>query len=112
MENVRNQQIDNPPAPALGSCLALHRCPNDVRLCDADDLLELIEALGAIPAIPARQNRTQPRYDDAHLYKERHLVECFINKIKWYRRIFSRFDKLALHFMGYLAFVASLIWLR
>lgn len=79
---------------------------------DSDTLLELIESLGAIPVIPARKNRTQPRHYDAHLYKERHLIECFINKIKWYRRIFSRFDKLAVHFLGFLAFVASLIWLR
>ena len=49
---------------------------------------------------------------DAHLYKERHLIECFINKIKWYRRIFSRFDKLSSRFRGFLSFVASLIWLR
>jgi len=63
-------------------------------------------------AKPARKNRTETRHIDWHLYKERHLVECFINKIKWYRRIFSRFDKLAKHFWGFLSFVASLIWLR
>ena len=79
---------------------------------DADHFIELIEAMGAIPVIPARSHRTVPRSYDAHLYKERHLVECFINKIKWYRRIFSRFDKLAKRFLGFLAFVASLIWLR
>ncbi len=78
---------------------------------DSDTLLELIEQMGAIPIIPARKNRTQPRYIDWHLYKERHLVECFINKIKWYRRVFPRFDKLATHFLGFLSFVASLIWL-
>ena len=79
---------------------------------DADAFMALIEAMGAIPVIPARKNRTQPRHYDTHLYKERHLVECFINKIKWYRRIFSRFDKLANRFLGFLSFVATLIWLR
>jgi transposase len=79
---------------------------------DSDALLEFIEQMGAIPIIPARKNRTEPRYIDWHLSKERHLIECFINKIKWYRRIFSRFDKLAKHFLGFLSFVASLIWLR
>lgn len=79
---------------------------------DSDALLEFIEQMGAIPLIPARKNRTETRHIDWHLYKERHLVECFINKIKWYRRIFSRFDKLAKHFLGFLSFVASLIWLR
>jgi transposase len=79
---------------------------------DADDFIQCIADMGAIPVIPARKNRTQPRPYDAHLYKERHLVECFINKLKWYRRIFSRFDKLATHFLGFLSFVATLIWLR
>ena len=79
---------------------------------DADAFIEVIDAMGAIPVIPARKNRTEPRHYDVHLYKERHLVECFINKIKWYRRIFSRFDKLAKRFLGFLALVATLIWLR
>jgi transposase len=79
---------------------------------DADDFIALIEAMGAIPVIPARKNRTQPRHYETHLYKERHLVECFINKIKWFRRIFSRFDKLASRFLGFLSFVSALIWLR
>lgn len=79
---------------------------------DSAALIELIEQMGAIPVIPARKKRTVPRHYDTHIYKERHLVECFINKIKWYRRIFSRFDKLATRFLGFLSFVATLIWLR
>lgn len=79
---------------------------------DSHDLLELIRATGAIPVIPARKNRTQPRHYDAHLYKERHLVECFINKIKWYRRIFVRYEKLASRYLSFLFLVSALIWLR
>ncbi|MFZ2448994.1 MAG: IS5/IS1182 family transposase, partial [Methylovulum miyakonense] len=33
-------------------------------------------------------------------------------KIKFYRRVFSRFDKKAINFMGFLHFVSALIWLR
>ena len=40
------------------------------------------------------------------------LVECFINKIKHYRRIFSRFEKLANRYFGFLSFIGALIWLR
>jgi hypothetical protein len=40
------------------------------------------------------------------------LIECFINKIKHYRRIFSRFDKLDARYLGLLSFAAALIWLR
>ena len=47
-----------------------------------------------------------------YLYRERHLVECFIGKIKHFRRIFSRFDKLANRYLGFLYFASALIWLR
>ena len=48
----------------------------------------------------------------SYVYRERHLVECFIGKIKHYRHIFSRFDKLANRYLGFLHFVGALIWLR
>ena len=35
-----------------------------------------------------------------------------LNKIKYYRRIFSRFEKLARNYMGFLRFASALIWLR
>jgi len=79
---------------------------------DADAFLDFIIATGTIPVIPPRANRTEARDYDKHLYRERHLVECFINKIKHYRRIFSRFDKLAKRYLGFLSFVGALIWLR
>ena len=72
-------------------------------------LIESITQRGAVPVIPPRANDS--RTYDVHLYKERHLVECFINKIKQYRRISSRFDKLAARYMGFLSFVATIIWL-
>lgn len=79
---------------------------------DAADFLKLIDANKAIPVIPPRSNRKQQREYDNYLYRERHLVECFIGKIKHYRRIFSRFEKLASRYLGLLSFVGTLIWLR
>lgn len=79
---------------------------------DADDFRQTIRASGAEPVIPSRSNRKELYDYDKHLYKERHLVECFINKIKHYRRIFSRFEKLAKRYLGFLHFVSALIWLR
>jgi len=79
---------------------------------DAADFITSIEGLPAQAVIPARKNRTEPRNHDAHLYRERHLIECFINKIKQYRRIFSRFEKLSKNYLGFLSFVSALIWLR
>ena len=79
---------------------------------DADAFLEFLANQGTEAVIPSRKNRKAAREYDLHLYKERHLVECFINKIKYYRRIFSRFDKLASRFLGFVSLAASLIWLR
>jgi len=79
---------------------------------DSDAFLNFILENEAVPVIPSRKNRLQQRDYDDHLYKERHLVECFINKIKQFRRIFSRFEKLANRYLGFVKFAATLIWLR
>jgi transposase len=80
---------------------------------DADDFIKLIiEEYEAEAVIPPRAKRKERRDYDVPLYKERHLVECFINKIKHYRRIFSRFEKLASRYLSFLSFVGTLIWLR
>jgi len=79
---------------------------------DSTALIELIAEMGAVPVIPSRRNSKAPRLYDRHLYQERHLVECFFNKIKWFRRIFTRFDKLDRNYLGFLSFVSVLIWLR
>ena len=82
------------------------------RSYDSDDFVQFIITNGAIPVIPPRSNRKALREYDEHLYQERHLVECFINKIKHYRRIFSRFEKLDSRYLGFLHFGGALIWLR
>ncbi len=79
---------------------------------DAQDFLECVEDCGAIAVIPPRANRKQQREYDKYLYKERHAVECLIGKMKHYRRVFSRFEKLASRYLGFLSFVGALIWLR
>jgi transposase len=79
---------------------------------DADKLLAFIAQNEAEAIIPAKKNRLIQRETDGHLYKVRHLVECFINKIKHYRRIFSRFEKYAARYLAFLSFASALIWLR
>ncbi len=79
---------------------------------DSAEFLQFIQDLGAVPVIPPRSNLKTLREYDKYLYRERHLVECFINKIKHYRHIFSRFDKLANRYLGFISFVGALIWLR
>jgi transposase len=79
---------------------------------DKDEFRQFILESGAIPVIPPRTNRKELYEYDQHLYKERHLIECFINKLKHYRRIFARFDKLAQRFLSFVSFASALIWLR
>jgi len=79
---------------------------------DCDEFLEQIVSQNCTPIIPPKENRKIKRDVDYYLYKERHLIECFFSKVKHFRRIFSRFDKLAEAYMGFLAFASTIIWLR
>lgn len=62
--------------------------------------------------IPPHPSAKKRRKYDKWWYRERHLVECFINKIKHFRRVFSRYEKLDTSYLGFLHFVGALIWLR
>lgn len=79
---------------------------------DCDEFVNQIRAQECFPVISPRSNRKNPREVDYHLYKERHLIECFFGKIKHFRRILSRFDKMAQAYMGFLAFASTMLWLR
>ncbi len=62
--------------------------------------------------IPSRINRKEQREIDKHLYKERHLIENQIGKLKQFRRVFSRFDKLAKNYLSFIYFASTVVWLR
>ena len=79
---------------------------------DSDEFVKIIESQGSKAVIPPRKNRKIQRDYDQHIYKERHLIECFFGKIKHFRRVFSRFDKDISSFMGFLNIVGTFIWLR
>jgi len=79
---------------------------------DSNAFVQWLEQQGIGVVIPPRSCRDNPRDYNAELYKERNLVERFINKIKWFRRIFARFEKLASRYLAFLHWAAALIWLR
>ena len=79
---------------------------------DSDALVETLEARGITPVIPPKANRKQPRATDFALYRERNLVERFFCKIKQYRAIATRYDKLANAFLAAVTLVCVLIWLN
>ena len=70
---------------------------------------------GGEALIPWRSNRKNPpenRLCDWHLYKERHLVEYFFNRIKHCRRVATRYEKLATSYLTMLLIAAILVWLK
>ena len=79
---------------------------------DSDVFREYVAQSGATAVIPPRSNRKRRYWYDEHIYKERHLVECFFNKVKQFRRVFSRFDKLADAYLSFIHIEATLIWLK
>ncbi len=105
------QASDIKQAPALIEGFACEFVIGD-KAYDSDSFVAQIEAQGATAVIPPRAKRKDPRDYDEHLYRERHLIECFINKLKQFRRVFSRFDKLSKNYLGFVYFASALIWLR
>ena len=79
---------------------------------DSDALVETLEERGITPVIPPKANRKEPRETDFALYRERNLVERFFGKLKQYRAIATRYDKLANTFLAAVALVCILFWLN
>ncbi len=79
---------------------------------DANKFILLLKKKAVKAVIPSKANRKQQRIIDEHLYKERHLIECCIGKLKHFRRVFSRFDKLAKNYLSFVQFASIIIWLR
>ena len=78
---------------------------------DCDALVQRIEAAGAQAIIPPRSNRKLPRTVDWHRYRARNLVERFFNRLKQFRRLATRYDKLATRFNAFLQLACAYIWL-
>jgi len=79
---------------------------------DADHLADRIAEAGVVVVIPPKRNRKVQRAYDAELYKERNRIERFFNKLKQFRRVATRYDKLLANFMGFVKLAAIAIWLK
>jgi len=78
---------------------------------DSDAFIACIAGAGAQAVIPARKTRREPRFYDPHAYRERHLIECFFSRLKQFRRIATRYEKLARNFLSMLNLAMAYIWL-
>lgn len=79
---------------------------------DADLFVNTLTQRGIIPVIPPKANRKIPRACDFALYCERNLVERFFNKLKHFRAIATRYDKLARNFLAGIQLASAIILLN
>jgi transposase len=79
---------------------------------DADYIVKAAEAMNAAAIIPPKSNRKTFRVYDKEIYKERNLIERMFNKIKHFRRVATRYDKLAQSFLSFVHIAAIMLWLR
>lgn len=82
------------------------------KVYDADALLDWLRRRKVAAVIPRRANRKEQRSRDWSLYRGRHVIECMFGKLKYFRRIATRFEKKAIYFKEMLASAAFLLlWL-
>ena len=80
---------------------------------DSEEIRKRARSKNMIPIIPKKTNSKSPNPEfDSNLYKNRHLVENLFAKLKHYRSIATRFEKLARNFKSILLFACTFIWLK
>lgn len=79
---------------------------------DADHFRQAIAQKGAIAVILNNPSRAIKHPLDAHLYAQRHLVECCFSRLKQFRRVATRFEKTARNYLAIVTLAAIVLWLR
>ena len=79
---------------------------------DANTLRQAIAAAGAKAVIPPRASRRESIRWSKAIYRHRNLVERFFCRIKQYRRIATRYDKLAERFVSFVCLVGAIVCMR
>ena len=74
------------------------------RAYEGDETRQLAPDLGYTPVIPPKSNRRHPWDYNHQIYKRRNEIERLFRRLKAYRRIFSRFDKLDVLLLGFITF--------
>lgn len=82
------------------------------RAYDADAIRKLVNEQDAFANIPPKRNRKAPICFSPFLYKARNRIERFFNKMKHFRRIATRYDKLAANYLAALKLASVRLWLR
>ena len=103
-------------APIIADTLLDHLGPRTIVLADkaydADRIRELIQDQGVTPNIPPKSNRRWKPCFSKRLYRERNLIERFFSRLKHFRRVATRYDKLAANFLAMVQIASMRLWLR
>lgn len=79
---------------------------------DAGHFRSAIAAAGATATIPSHPDRSRRIACDWRMYRERNLVERLVGRLKQFRRVGTRYDKLLATFRGFVLIAAVCLWLR
>lgn len=79
---------------------------------DANYMVEAGEKVGAKVVIPPRRNRKVQREYDKELYKERNIIERMFNKMKHFRRVATRYDKLDVTYLSFIFLAAIYLYIK
>ena len=77
---------------------------------DSDAVRRKIESKGAAPNIPPKANRRWKNCFSPHLYRDRNAIERMFGRIKDFRRIATRYDRLARNFLAAVCLAATLCY--
>ena len=103
---------DATPAPKLVEQSAGEHIVGD-KGYDSEDLREQILRQGATPHIPRKSNSNKPNpHFDKELYRHRHLVENLFARLKHFRALATRYDKLTRNFNATVFIACMLVWLK
>ena len=80
------------------------------RAYDSAELRQWLSARGTKPVVPNKSNRKQPFSFDRTSYKQRHRIENAFCRLKDFRRIATRYDRLARNFLASVCLVAAIVW--
>lgn len=91
------------------TCVAAAEMLGD-KAYDSDEIRQDLTDRGTQPVIPNKRNRKQPLRFNKKSYKKRHRIENAFCRLKDFRRIVTRYDKLARNFLAGVCLVAAIVW--
>jgi len=75
-------------------------------------LLEAFRRERIVPVIPSRTDQPENPDFDRECYRQRNLIERLVGKLKQFRRVATRYDKLDAHYLAFVQVAAAMVWLR